>query len=74
MVAVANLRRGPRHPGGAVTPEEIRDHAKRIVSLYLEDGIEYCFVYEDEALEGVGCNNWEAIHDAANRLIEGIVL
>ena len=57
-----------------MTPEEIRKHAKRIVNTYLEDGIEYCYVYEDEELAEAGHEIWEAVRSAANRIIEEIKL
>lgn len=55
-----------------MTPEEIHQHAKRIVNNHLDD-IEFCQVYEDGYLEDAE-NDWEAIHDEALRLIRGLAV
>ena len=42
---------------------EIRNHAKRLIEVHNEE-YEFCLVYEDEDLEDVTEDEWQAIHDA----------
>lgn len=49
-----------------MTPSEIDAHAARICDSYLEDGIEFCMIYEDEELTDATDDEWQAVHDAAN--------
>lgn len=57
-----------------MTPDQIASHARRIASYHLEDGIDFCCVYEDDTLMDADYDDQLAIHDAANKLIREIVL
>lgn len=57
-----------------MTPEEIHQHARRIAGYHLEDGIEFCCVYEDDSLIEADDDDLREIHDTANKLLREIQL
>lgn len=57
-----------------MTELEIHQHAKRIVNAYLENEIEFDWVYEDDELFEAGEDDQRAVHDEANRLIRGLAV
>lgn len=52
-----------------MTPDEFEAHAQRIVSDYLDEGIEFCHVYEDEQLEDESGEIQEAIWVRVNKIL-----
>jgi hypothetical protein len=50
-------------------PNEVIAHAHRISLDYLDDGIEFCFVYEDDQLCDVAGADQEKIWNFANNLL-----
>ncbi len=57
-----------------MTQDEIRAHARRIAQVYLEDGMEFCYVYEDDELvdADVAGETLQDIHTAAQHLLMGL--
>lgn len=58
----------------SLSENEIHQHAKRIVNWHLDDGIEFCCVYEDDELINASEDDQRAIHDEADRLIRGLAV
>lgn len=53
---------------------EIEAHAYRLVNYFLEDGMEFCDVYEDEDLQGASDDDLRAIHDVANERLRNLMI
>lgn len=55
-----------------MTQDEIRAHARRIAREWLEDGIESCYVWEDEELGDSDIDDVVAIEKSVRELIMGL--
>ncbi len=53
---------------------EIEEHARRIVQDHLDDGIEFCCVYEDDELMDADEDDQRAIHDKAQEILRQLVI
>ncbi len=47
----------------ALTEEEVKEYAKRVIEIHNED-YDFSLVYEDEELEDLGQREWERIFEA----------
>lgn len=52
---------------------DIETYAHGVVVDYLDDGIDFCRVYEDERIPEAMADHFEEIHDTARKMLDTIL-